>query len=141
VLAYLFYELNPPLSLTHTQVIAQAFSRVSSSGKLSRTPSGAADASEVDSTDKFTRTPSGRSVILERRPSGGAAEFLYRLPSTHGVLDDANWAAFEEEEEANPDVGDIFFDADMHRPKRSYPTTVTPYVGPPYAHEVCSGLS
>jgi hypothetical protein len=50
-----------------------------------------------------------------------------------------------EEEEPDPDIGDIYFDADQHRPKRSYPTSVTPYTAPPYAapvvFETPSGLS
>ena len=31
--------------------------------------------------------------------------------------------------EEKKDVGDVTFDADMKRAKRSYPSTVTPYTG------------
>lgn len=44
--------------------------------------------------------------------------------------------AIEQDHQQGEDIGDVFFDADMNRPKRSYPSSLTPYVGPPYAHEV-----
>ena len=44
--------------------------------------------------------------------------------------------AIEQDQQQGEDIGDVLFDADMNRPKRSYPSSLTPYVGPPYAHEV-----
>ena len=41
-----------------------------------------------------------------------------------------------EENDLRQDVGDIVYNAELERPKRSFPTTWTPYVGPPYAHKV-----
>ena len=115
------------------KVIATVFSRAGSdaSVRFSRTPS----TSGTEIPDRFVRAssqekegfahsaskaPEGKHTIASSSADAGAA------PAWHPL----------EEDEQRPDIGDVFFDALMHRPTRNYPTSITPFTGPPYAHKV-----
>ena len=51
-------------------------------------------------------------------------------------LSTTQWKGSAKDDEQGEDIGDVTYDADGYRPKRSYPCSVTPYVGPPYARPV-----
>jgi hypothetical protein len=75
------------------------------------------------SSDTFSRAASGT------KDAGQASQApLPDLLSTR-------WALLQEEE-VPPEIGDVFFAADLQRPQRSYPTCITPFTGPPYASPV-----
>ena len=98
--------------LSQEEQEAKAFSRTSSAGQFSRAQSAQT-----------------RGDTFHRELSGGDASI--------GPASGPRWESLDmEEKDLRQDVGDIVYNAELERPKRSFPTTWTPYVGPPYAHMV-----
>jgi len=75
-----------------------------------------------------------------RRCYLGILMHLSRAASSSGGatldLGTTKWALPAKPEEQGKDISDVTYDADACRPKRSYPCSMTPYVGPPYARPV-----
>lgn len=99
---------------TEEKAIVRAFSRTSSV--------------RSKSSDTFSRAASGTKDAGQASQAPLSQAPLPYLPSPR-------WALLQEEEERQ-DIGDVFFAADLERPQRSYPTSMTPLTGPPYASPV-----
>ena len=135
---------------TEEKAIVRAPSRTSSirsntSDTFSRTASGAQNQGQISrapSSDAVEARAPAHSGGISGNISGAGAGFG-RAPShadapqaaAPPALQSAHWSSLQEPE-VNADIGDVTWAADQKRPKRCYPTSITPFTGPPYASPV-----
>jgi hypothetical protein len=138
---------------TEEKSIVRAFSRTSSmrsnaSDTFSRTASGAKDHAQISRAPSSgpAEAPSARAPAPAGGSAGnasGAGAAFARAPSHSDApqeaaapaLRSAHWSSLQEPE-VNEDIGDVVWAADLKRPKRCYPTSITPFTGLPYASPV-----